>query len=231
MFKKVFLLLFIIYTGNSDTLEDGIIGSTREKIRKKFKKPNFIHVFSNRKDMYFTPKEWETAKLFHGGIGNDTYRLKRKNYEIQYRFDYEKDYSKSKLYPQIRCYRYTILFDKPPSLKEIPNLIPEFVPATQKGIKVYLEKKPKTRIFFCGKESKLASFISRYWKEEEKYEDDDEDDEDDDEDEEKWRLEYQVILQKKTSEISGNEKVEAIKVGIGSDRFDFDEDIKNPFLK
>ena len=150
--KLSFALLFsglfsmYLFQGNSlhakDTLEDGIVGLTKEEVREKFGKPLYLYCEEEPYRRYVIVKpENESilrATFLYDVIIHDLYPIKRDGNNLEFRIYYGEDVSDGKNVHRVK--EYSINFsDNPISLGKIAEIVPEFKPA-YKSAKVYQER-------------------------------------------------------------------------------------------
>jgi len=150
--KLSFVLLFsgllsmCLFQGNSlhakDTLEDGIIGLTKEEVREKLGKPPFLYCEEEPYRRYVIVKpENESilrATFLYDVIIHDLYSFKRDGNNLEFRIYYGADVSDGKIV--YRAKEYSVKFlDNPVPLGRITEIVPEFKPA-YKSAKVYQER-------------------------------------------------------------------------------------------
>src|SRR3989304_1633307 len=123
-----------------DTLEDGIIGFTKEEVREKFGKPPYLYCEEEPYRRYVIVKpENESilrATFLYDVIVHDLYSFKRGDNNLKYRIYYGEDVSDGKNVHRVK--EYSINFsDNPIPLGKIAEIVTEFKPA-YKSAKVEL---------------------------------------------------------------------------------------------
>ena len=125
-----------------NTLEDGIIGMTKEEVRSKFGKPPYLYSEEEpyRRYVIVTPENESIlrATFLYDVIIHDLYSIKRGNNNIEYRIYYGEDISDGKIVHRVKEYSVN-LSETPLPLGKIVEIVPEFQPA-YKCAKVYQEK-------------------------------------------------------------------------------------------
>lgn len=170
-----------------NTLEDGIIGMTKEEVRSKFGTPPYLYSEEEpyRRYVIVTPENESIlrATFLYDVIIHDLYSIKRGNNNIEYRIYYGEDISDGKIGHRVKEYSVN-LSENPMPLGKIVEIVPEFQPA-YKSAKVYQEKILNfntTRLIFVTSETNELSmrFGSLYV--------------DADKDIKDWSLAYDVML-------------------------------------
>lgn len=125
-----------------DTLEDGIIGLTKEEVREKLGKPPFLYCEEEPYRRYVIVKpENESllrATFLYDVIIHDLYTIKRDGSSLEYRIYYGEDVADGKKVLRVKEYSVK-LSDNPVPLGKVAEIIPEFKPA-YKSAKVYQER-------------------------------------------------------------------------------------------
>jgi hypothetical protein len=125
-----------------DTLEDGIIGLTKEEVREKLGKPPFLYCEEEPYRRYVIVKpENESllrATFLYDVIIHDLYTTKRDGSSLEYRIYYGEDVADGKKVLRVKEYSVN-LSDNPVPLGKIAEIVPEFKPA-YKSAKVYQER-------------------------------------------------------------------------------------------
>lgn len=125
-----------------ETLDDGLLWSTKAEINEKFGKPTYLYCEEEpfRRYMIVKPEEESMlrATFLYDVIIHDFYYLTRNDHNLEYRFYYGEDMSEGK--KTYRAKEYSIKFlDTPIPLGRVAEFIPEFKPAYQSP-KVYQER-------------------------------------------------------------------------------------------
>lgn len=125
-----------------DTLEDGIIGLTKEEVREKLGKPPFLYCEEEPYRRYVIVKpENESllrATFLYDVIIHDLYTIKRDGSSLEYRIYYGEDVADGKKVQRVKEYSVN-LSDNPVPLGKVAEIVPEFKPA-YKSAKVYQER-------------------------------------------------------------------------------------------
>ena len=125
-----------------DTLEDGIIGLTKEEVREKLGKPPFLYCEEEPYRRYVIVKpENESllrATFLYDVIIHDLYTIKRNGSSLEYRIYYGEDVADGKIVHRVKEYSVN-LSDNPVPLGKVAEIVPEFKPA-YKSAKVYQER-------------------------------------------------------------------------------------------
>ena len=125
-----------------DTLEDGIIGLTKEEVREKLGKPPFLYCEEEPYRRYVIVKpENESllrATFLYDVIIHDLYTIKRDGSSLEYRIYYGEDVADGKIVLRVKEYSVN-LSDNPVPLGKVAEIVPEFKPA-YKSAKVYQER-------------------------------------------------------------------------------------------
>ncbi len=125
-----------------DTLEDGIIGLTKEEVREKLGKPPFLYCEEEPYRRYVIVKpENESilrATFLYDVIIHDLYTIKRDGSSLEYRIYYGEDVADGKKVLRVKEYSVK-LSDNPVPLGKVAEIVPEFKPA-YKSAKVYQER-------------------------------------------------------------------------------------------
>jgi len=125
-----------------DTLEDGIIGLTKEEVREKLGKPPFLYCEEEPYRRYVIVKpENESllrATFLYDVIIHDLYTIKRDGSSLEYRIYYGEDVADGKKVLRVKEYSVN-LSDNPVPLGKVAEIVPEFKPA-HKSAKVYQER-------------------------------------------------------------------------------------------
>ena len=125
-----------------DTLEDGIIGLTKEEVREKLGKPPFLYCEEEPYRRYVIVKpENESllrATFLYDVIIHDLYTIKRNGSSLEYRIYYGEDVADGKKVLRVKEYSVN-LSDNPVPLGKVAEIVPEFKPA-YKSAKVYQER-------------------------------------------------------------------------------------------
>ena len=125
-----------------DTLEDGIIGLTKEEVREKLGKPPFLYCEEEPYRRYVIVKpENESllrATFLYDVIIHDLYTIKRDGSSLEYRIYYGEDVADGKKVLRVKEYSVN-LSDNPVPLGKVAEIVPEFKPA-YKSAKVYQER-------------------------------------------------------------------------------------------
>lgn len=140
------LLSLYLFQDNSlyakDTLEDGIIGLTKEEVREKLGKPPYLYCEEEPYRRYVIVKpENESilrATFLYDVIIHDLYTIKRDSNNLEFRIYYGEDASDGKNVHRAKEYSIKFL-DNPIPLGRIAEIVPEFKPA-YKSAKVYQEQ-------------------------------------------------------------------------------------------
>ena len=125
-----------------DTLEDGIIGLTKEEVREKLGKPPFLYCEEEPFRRYVIVKpENESllrATFLYDVIIHDLYTIKKDGSSLEYRIYYGEDVADGKKVLRVKEYSVN-LSDNPVPLGKVAEIVPEFKPA-YKSAKVYQER-------------------------------------------------------------------------------------------
>jgi hypothetical protein len=125
-----------------DTLEDGIIGLTKEEVREKFGKPPYLYCEEEPYRRYVIVKpENESilrATFLYDVIIHDLYPIKRDGNNLEFRIYYGADVSDGKIVHRAKEYSVKFL-DNPVPIGKIAESVPEFKPA-YKSAKVFQER-------------------------------------------------------------------------------------------
>lgn len=145
-----------------DTLEDGIIGLTKEEVHEKLGKPPFLYCEEEPYRRYeIVRPENESllrATFLYDVIIHDLYVIKRDGNSLEYRIYYAEDEIGGKKVHRVKEYAVN-LADNPVPLGRVAELVPEFKPA-YKSTKVYQERLlglNTTRLIFVTPETNELS--------------------------------------------------------------------------
>src|SRR4030067_3256973 len=120
------LLSIYLFQGNSlhakDTLEDGIVGLTKEEVREKFGKPPYLYCEEEPYRRYVIVKpENESllrATFLYDVIIHDLYTIKRDGRSLEYRIYYGEDVADGKIVLRVKEYSVN-LSDNPVPLGKV----------------------------------------------------------------------------------------------------------------
>lgn len=125
-----------------NTLEDGIIGLTKEEVRDKFGKPPYLYSEEEpyRRYVIVTPENESIlrATFLYDVMIHDLYTIKRGNNNIEYRIYYGEDIFDGKIVHRVKEYSVN-LSENPVPIGKIVEIVPEFQPA-YKSAKIYQER-------------------------------------------------------------------------------------------
>lgn len=192
----------------SESLDDGILWSTKAEINEKFGKPTYLYCEEEpfRRYMIVIPEDENSlrATFLYDVVIHDFYYLKKNGSDVEYRFYYGEDMSEGK--KTYRVKECTIKFlNSPVPLGKITDFIPEFKHAYQ-APKVFQEKLINFNnirlIFVTGKVNELANKIGSLFV-------------DPDKDIKDWSLSYYAILSDGEQEnVSSNSMVKEIIIAV-----------------
>ena len=191
-----------------DTLEDGIIGLTKEEVREKLGKPPFLYCEEEPYRRYVIVKpENESllrATFLYDVIIHDLYTIKRNGSSLEYRIYYGEDVADGKIVLRVKEYSVN-LSDNPVPLGKVAEIVPEFKPA-YKSAKVYQERLLSLNtirlIFVTPETNELSKHLGSLFV-------------DLDKDIQDWALSYDVLLCTGEPEnVSANSMVKEVVVAV-----------------
>jgi len=191
-----------------DTLEDGIIGLTKEEVREKLGKPPFLYCEEEPYRRYVIVKpENESllrATFLYDVIIHDLYTIKRDGSSLEYRIYYGEDVADGKIVLRVKEYSVN-LSDNPVPLGKVAEIVPEFKPA-YKSAKVYQERLLSLNtirlIFVTPETNELSKHLGSLFV-------------DLDKDIQDWALSYDVLLCTGEPEnVSANSMVKEVVVAV-----------------
>ena len=191
-----------------DTLEDGIIGLTKEEVREKLGKPPFLYCEEEPYRRYVIVKpENESllrATFLYDVIIHDLYTIKRDGSSLEYRIYYGEDVADGKIVHRVKEYSVN-LSDNPVPLGKVAEIVPEFKPA-YKSAKVYQERLLSLNtirlIFVTPETNELSKHLGSLFV-------------DLDKDIQDWALSYDVLLCTGEPEnVSANSMVKEVVVAV-----------------
>ena len=191
-----------------DTLEDGIIGLTKEEVREKLGKPPFLYCEEEPYRRYVIVKpENESllrATFLYDVIIHDLYTIKRNGSSLEYRIYYGEDVADGKKVLRVKEYSVN-LSDNPVPLGKVAEIVPEFKPA-YKSAKVYQERLLSLNtirlIFVTPETNELSKHLGSLFV-------------DLDKDIQDWALSYDVLLCTGEPEnVSANSMVKEVVVAV-----------------
>ena len=191
-----------------DTLEDGIIGLTKEEVREKLGKPPFLYCEEEPYRRYVIVKpENESllrATFLYDVIIHDLYTIKRDGSSLEYRIYYGEDVADGKKVLRVKEYSVN-LSDNPVPLGKVAEIVPEFKPA-YKSAKVYQERLLSLNtirlIFVTPETNELSKHLGSLFV-------------DLDKDIQDWALSYDVLLCTGEPEnVSANSMVKEVVVAV-----------------
>ncbi|MBI5678145.1 MAG: hypothetical protein HZC52_06580 [Planctomycetes bacterium] len=191
-----------------DTLEDGIIGLTKEEVREKLGKPPFLYCEEEPYRRYVIVKpENESllrATFLYDVIIHDLYTIKRDGSSLEYRIYYGEDVAGGKIVHRVKEYSVN-LSDNPVPLGKVAEIVPEFKPA-YKSAKVYQERLLSLNIirliFVTPETNELSKHLGSLFV-------------DLDKDIQDWALSYDVLLCAGEPEnVSANSMVKEVVVAV-----------------
>ncbi|GJQ22644.1 hypothetical protein BIY37_01740 [Candidatus Brocadia sapporoensis] len=191
-----------------ESLEDGILWSTKAEINEKFGKPSYLYCEEEpfRRYMIVKPEDENSlrATFLYDVTIHDFYYLKKNGNDLEYRFYYGEDLSEGQ--KTFRVKECTIKFlNNPIPLGKVVEFIPEFKPAFQCS-KVFQERLINFNnirlIFVTEKVNELSKKIGSLFV-------------DPDRDIKDWSLSYYAILNDGEPEnVSSNSMVKEIIIAV-----------------
>lgn len=112
--------------------EDGLLGLTQAELREKLGMPNAVRSrkAALRVFHYYSLDDWEKyfSKLVSPENGEDVYQYEREGIQVRYSFVYTPDLREQRDFPTLYVKRVEIEFTPAVPMKDIPRLVPEFIP-------------------------------------------------------------------------------------------------------
>jgi hypothetical protein len=191
-----------------DIQKSPLLGQKMQTIEAKFGPAKYVKAISayggSRK--VFSRGDWDKFGWEIYDAGHYLYRFKRNNNEVQYNVLYVLDASESKLHPTERVSRTWIFFDRPPTLNELSELIPEIKPFDNQNIRVFIENRKysdETKLLYLANPSDLAGLIAGGYKK----------------DNEGWGFSAEIILKDKIFNPNELSKVEEVQMDVFGIRY------------
>ncbi len=150
-----------------DIEESPIIWKGMATIESELGIARFVKGTSSYHSKIFTRYDWDSYGWKIYTRGSYLHRFKRANNEVQYSINYRYDRSESKFHPTKYADICKITFDKPPTINELAELIPEIEVFNDPNISVFIRTgryfSKISLIYFANPSESVTAHHKKLW--------------------------------------------------------------------